>query len=40
MLQVLKVGPYIIGHSESSIDGFVKNPTSALRCIPCPVKFL
>jgi hypothetical protein len=20
------------------LDGFVKSPTSALRCIPCPVK--
>jgi hypothetical protein len=22
------------------LDGFVKSPTSALRCIPCPVKLL
>jgi len=23
---------------KASIDGFVKSPTSALHCIPCPVK--
>jgi hypothetical protein len=23
---------------QLNIDGFVKSPTSALRCIPCPVK--
>jgi hypothetical protein len=42
---LLSIGncPFIKGRKhlpgdKTIIDGFVKSPTSALHCIPCPVK--